>query len=174
MIFRDRPRQDQQSGGDPRHQGQRGVRPPQADEVIQGRPQQQPRGQEPSRAQRDRQAPPPPPHRDRQPRDRDQVETEEPGFTFTAVLLFLRLFDAQFLLSFLRIDSPLTNRRRHHIYPKVEEKNVETERRVIWSHLLHTDIMIGNLGMFDMNIVTKGRSWFSLTPCSFSPHTLAK
>lgn len=127
MIFRDRLRQDQQSGGDPRHQGQRGVRPPQTDEVIQGRPQQQPRGQEPNRAQRDRQGPPPPPHRDRQPRDRDQVDTEEPGFTFTAVLLFLRLFDAQFLPSFLLIDSPLTNRRRHHIYPKLGGENVETE-----------------------------------------------
>ncbi|XP_005932693.1 serine/threonine-protein kinase PAK 4 [Haplochromis burtoni] len=79
---RDRLRQDQQSGGDPRHQGQRGVRPPQTDEVIQGRPQQQPRGQEPNRAQRDRQGPPPPPHRDRQPRDRDQdhgAQRDQPG-----------------------------------------------------------------------------------------------
>ncbi|XP_035769955.1 serine/threonine-protein kinase PAK 4 [Neolamprologus brichardi] len=79
---RDRLRQDQQSGGDPRHQGQRGVRPPHTDEVIQGRPQQQPRGQEPNRAQRDRQGPPPPPHRDRQPRDRDQdhgAQRDQPG-----------------------------------------------------------------------------------------------
>lgn len=138
MIFRDRLRQDQQSGGDPGHQGQRGVRPPQTDEVIQGRPQQQPRGQEPNRAQRDRQGPPPPPHRDRRPRDRDQVDTEEPRFTFTAVLLFLRLFDAQFLPSFLLIDSPLTNRRRHHIYPKLGGKMLKLSNlKPFASHWYH-------------------------------------
>lgn len=69
---RDRTRQDQQGGGEPRHQSQRAVRPPQTDEMIQGRPQQQPRGQEPSRAQRDRPVPPPPPHRDRPSRERGQ------------------------------------------------------------------------------------------------------
>ncbi|KAG8001768.1 Serine/threonine-protein kinase PAK 4 [Nibea albiflora] len=71
---RDRPRPDYQSGGDPR-QGQRGVRP-QWEEGGQGRPQQQPRGQEPSRAHRERpgSGPPPPPHRDREPRDRDQEQ----------------------------------------------------------------------------------------------------
>uniref|UniRef100_A0A4W6FSG5 non-specific serine/threonine protein kinase n=1 Tax=Lates calcarifer TaxID=8187 RepID=A0A4W6FSG5_LATCA len=71
-IYRLRP--GHQSGGDPR-QGQRAVRPSQRDEGVQGRPQQQPRGQEPSRAHRDRpgSGPPPPPHRDREPRDQDQV-----------------------------------------------------------------------------------------------------
>ncbi|XP_033487277.1 serine/threonine-protein kinase PAK 4 [Epinephelus lanceolatus] len=73
---KDRLRSDHHhSGGDPR-QGQRALRPPQWDEGVQGRPQQQPRGQEPSRAHRDRpgSGPPPPPHRDREPRDRDQVD----------------------------------------------------------------------------------------------------
>ncbi|KAE8294946.1 Serine/threonine-protein kinase PAK 4 [Larimichthys crocea] len=72
---RDRPRPDYQIGGDPR-QGQRAVRPPQWEEGGQGRPQQQPRGQEPSRAHRERpgSGPPPPPHRDREPRDRDQEQ----------------------------------------------------------------------------------------------------
>uniref|UniRef100_A0A8P4GEC9 non-specific serine/threonine protein kinase n=1 Tax=Dicentrarchus labrax TaxID=13489 RepID=A0A8P4GEC9_DICLA len=71
---RDRPRPDHHSEGDPR-QGQRAVRLPQLDDGVQGRPQQQPRGQEPSRAHRDRpgSGPPPPPHRDRAHRDRDQV-----------------------------------------------------------------------------------------------------
>ncbi|XP_022594214.1 serine/threonine-protein kinase PAK 4-like [Seriola dumerili] len=82
-LDRDRPRPEHQSGGDPRH-GQRAVRPPQRDEGHQGRPQQQPRGQEPSRAPRDRpgSGPPPPPHRDREPRDRDQeqvVRRDQPG-----------------------------------------------------------------------------------------------
>ncbi|XP_070761594.1 serine/threonine-protein kinase PAK 4 isoform X1 [Enoplosus armatus] len=80
---RDRPSPDHPSGGDPR-QGQRAVRPPHWDEGVQGRPQQQPRGQEPSRAHRDRpgSGPPPPPHRDREPRDRDQeqvVHREQPS-----------------------------------------------------------------------------------------------
>lgn len=77
LLLRDRPRPDHQSAGDPR-QSQRAVHPPQRDEGVQGRPQQQPRGQEPSRAHRDRpgSGPPPPPHRDRDPRDRDQVGTE--------------------------------------------------------------------------------------------------
>uniref|UniRef100_A0A3Q1HQ44 non-specific serine/threonine protein kinase n=1 Tax=Anabas testudineus TaxID=64144 RepID=A0A3Q1HQ44_ANATE len=77
---RDRSRLDHQSGGDPR-QGQRAVYPPQRDEGVHGRPQQQPRGQEPSRAHRDRpgSGPPPPPHRDRDHRDRDQVGTETWG-----------------------------------------------------------------------------------------------
>ncbi|XP_041656838.1 serine/threonine-protein kinase PAK 4 [Cheilinus undulatus] len=72
---RDRPRPDHQSGGDPR-QSQRALRPPQRDDGVQGRPQQQPRGQEPSRVHRDRpgSGPPPPPHRDRTPRDRDQEQ----------------------------------------------------------------------------------------------------
>ncbi|XP_067451550.1 serine/threonine-protein kinase PAK 4 isoform X1 [Thunnus thynnus] len=71
---RDRSRPDHHSGGDPRH-GERGVRHPQRDDGVQGRPQQQPRGQEPSRAHRDRpgSGPPPPPHRDRD-RDRDQEQ----------------------------------------------------------------------------------------------------
>ncbi|XP_037534279.1 serine/threonine-protein kinase PAK 4 [Nematolebias whitei] len=81
---RDRPRQDHPPGGEPRH-GQRAVRPPQRDEEIQGRPHQQPRGQEPSKAQRERTGPghpPPPPHRDRDHRDRDQesaVRRDPPG-----------------------------------------------------------------------------------------------
>ncbi|XP_067363729.1 serine/threonine-protein kinase PAK 4 isoform X2 [Channa argus] len=68
---RDRTRPDHQTGGDPR-QAQRAVHPPQRDEGVHGRPQQQPRGQEPSRAHRDRpdSGPPPPPHRDREHRDR--------------------------------------------------------------------------------------------------------
>lgn len=76
-LFRDRHRPDHQSGSDPRS-SQRAVRPPQWDEVGQGRPQQQPRGQEPSRAHRERpgSGPPPPPHRDREPRNRDQVGTK--------------------------------------------------------------------------------------------------
>lgn len=71
---RDRTRPEPQSGGDPR-QGQHVIRP-QWDEVVQGRPQQQPRGQEPSRAHRDRpgSGPPPPPHRDREHRDRDKEQ----------------------------------------------------------------------------------------------------
>ncbi|XP_047450092.1 serine/threonine-protein kinase PAK 4 isoform X2 [Mugil cephalus] len=71
---RDRPRQEAPGGGDPR-QAQRGVRPPHRDEGVQSRPQQQPRGQEPSRAHRDKPGsgpPPPPPHRDREHRDRDR------------------------------------------------------------------------------------------------------
>ncbi|KAM6987983.1 serine/threonine-protein kinase PAK 4 [Tautogolabrus adspersus] len=80
---RDRPRPDHHSGGDPR-QGQRAIRPPQRDEGMQGRPQQQPRGQEPSRVHKDRpdSGPPPPPHRDRAPRDRDQEQVshrDQPG-----------------------------------------------------------------------------------------------
>ncbi|XP_040901869.1 serine/threonine-protein kinase PAK 4 [Toxotes jaculatrix] len=72
---RDRPRPEHQSGGDP-GKGQRAVRPSQRDEGVQGRPQQQPRGQEPSRSHRDRpgSGPPPPPHRDREHRDRDQEQ----------------------------------------------------------------------------------------------------
>ncbi|XP_039644512.1 serine/threonine-protein kinase PAK 4 [Perca fluviatilis] len=76
LSDRDRPRPDlHQSGGDPR-QSQHEHRPPQWDEGVQGRPQQQPRGQEPSRAHKDRpgSGPPPPPHRDREPRDRGQVD----------------------------------------------------------------------------------------------------
>uniref|UniRef100_A0A8D0D292 non-specific serine/threonine protein kinase n=1 Tax=Sander lucioperca TaxID=283035 RepID=A0A8D0D292_SANLU len=80
LSDRDRPRPDlQKSGGDPR-QSQHEHRPPQWDEGVQGRPQQQPRGQEPSRAHKDRPGsvpPPPPPHRDREPRDRGQVWTED-------------------------------------------------------------------------------------------------
>ncbi|KAM3875596.1 serine/threonine-protein kinase PAK 4 isoform 1-T1 [Diretmus argenteus] len=81
---RDRPRPDHQGGGergDPR-QSQRPVRPPQRDE---GRPQQQPRGQEPSRAHRERPGsgpPPPPPPRDREPREQHQdpvVRREQPS-----------------------------------------------------------------------------------------------
>ncbi|XP_053177175.1 serine/threonine-protein kinase PAK 4 [Scomber japonicus] len=75
---RDRSRPDHHGGGDPR-QSERGVRLPQRDDGVQGRPQQQPRGQEPSRAHRDR---PAPPHRDREPRDRDQeqgVRRDQPG-----------------------------------------------------------------------------------------------
>ncbi|XP_020499139.1 serine/threonine-protein kinase PAK 4 isoform X1 [Labrus bergylta] len=77
---RDRPRPDHQSGGDPR-QSQRAIRPPH--EGVQGRPQQQPRGQEPSRVHRPGSGPPPPPHRDRAPRDRDQEQQvshrDQPG-----------------------------------------------------------------------------------------------
>ncbi|XP_068568882.1 serine/threonine-protein kinase PAK 4 [Cebidichthys violaceus] len=74
---REQPRlEHHQSGGDHR-QGPRTLRP-QWDEGDQGRPQQQPRGQEPSRAPRDRDrpgsGPPPPPHRDREHRDRGQEQ----------------------------------------------------------------------------------------------------
>eukprot|EP00066_Takifugu_rubripes_P017752 XP_011607018.1 PREDICTED: serine/threonine-protein kinase PAK 4 [Takifugu rubripes] len=70
---RDRQRPEQ-GGADPRHT-QRGVHP-QWDEGGHIRPQQQPRGQEPGRHQRDRpgSGPPPPPHRDRGPRDRGQEQ----------------------------------------------------------------------------------------------------
>ncbi|CAL8362981.1 unnamed protein product [Merluccius merluccius] len=82
-----RPRPDQQSGGDrgdPR-QPQRAVRPPHRDDGLQGRPQQQPRGQEPGRAHRDGDrpaGPPPPPHRDREHRNAPQdpvVRREQPS-----------------------------------------------------------------------------------------------
>lgn len=75
-----RHRQDQHSGSDSHH-NRHAVRPVQRDEGVQGRPQQQPRGQEPSRAHRDRpgSGPPPPPHRDREHRDREQVR---PCFSF--------------------------------------------------------------------------------------------
>ncbi|CAB1435195.1 unnamed protein product [Pleuronectes platessa] len=70
-----RTRPEVPSGGDPR-QAQRAVRSPHKDDGVQGRPQQQPRGQEPSRANRDRpgSGPPPPPHRDRESRNRDQEQ----------------------------------------------------------------------------------------------------
>ncbi|XP_068173805.1 serine/threonine-protein kinase PAK 4 [Antennarius striatus] len=70
---RDQHRPDHQSGGDAR-QGQRVV--PQWGEGGPVRPQQQPRGQEPSRAHRDRpgSGPPPPPHREREPRDHGQEQ----------------------------------------------------------------------------------------------------
>ncbi|XP_047247451.1 serine/threonine-protein kinase PAK 4 [Girardinichthys multiradiatus] len=69
---RDRHRQDHQGGVD----RQRGVHPHLRDEGIQGRPQQQPRGQEPSKAYRDRagSGQHPSTHRDRDPRDRDQEQ----------------------------------------------------------------------------------------------------
>ncbi|KAM9733921.1 serine/threonine-protein kinase PAK 4 isoform 1-T3 [Menidia menidia] len=73
---RDRPRQEQRGGGDPHH-GQRAARPPQRDDGSLGRPQQQPRGQEPSRAHRDRPGPPPPPHRDRHHREQEQAARRE-------------------------------------------------------------------------------------------------
>ncbi|KAF7649752.1 hypothetical protein LDENG_00136720 [Lucifuga dentata] len=74
---REQPRREHQTRGDrgDPHQGQPAVHPPQRDNVVQSRPQQQPRGQEPSRHHRDRPGsgpPPPPPHRDREPRERDQ------------------------------------------------------------------------------------------------------
>lgn len=73
---RDRPRPDHHAGGGDPRQGPRALRPPQWEEGGQDRPQQQPRGQEPSRAHRDRpdSGPPPPPHRDREHRDRDQMD----------------------------------------------------------------------------------------------------
>ncbi|XP_027855277.1 serine/threonine-protein kinase PAK 4 [Xiphophorus couchianus] len=67
---RDRLRQDYPGGGDPQH-GQRGVQP--RDEGGQGRPQQQPRGQEPSRAYRERSGSGQQPRRDPRDRDQDQV-----------------------------------------------------------------------------------------------------
>lgn len=70
-ALRDRLRQDYPGGGDPQH-GQRGVQP--RDEGGQGRPQQQPRGQEPSRAYRERSGSGQQPRRD--PRDWDQVPTK--------------------------------------------------------------------------------------------------
>ncbi|XP_056139398.1 serine/threonine-protein kinase PAK 4 [Lampris incognitus] len=95
---RDRPRPEHLSAGDrgdPR-QGQHGVRPPQRDDGVHGRPQQQPRGQEPSRGHRDRDrlgsGPPPPPDRDRKPREqqhqdqvvrRDQPSDQRPKSSYT-------------------------------------------------------------------------------------------
>ncbi|KAG5837324.1 hypothetical protein ANANG_G00238080 [Anguilla anguilla] len=73
---RERPRQDV-PGIDPR-QSQRPARAPREDY----RPQQQPRGQEPSRQrERDRPGPPPPapPHRDREPRPEQVVRREGAG-----------------------------------------------------------------------------------------------
>ncbi|KAM8853912.1 serine/threonine-protein kinase PAK 4 isoform 1-T2 [Synchiropus picturatus] len=67
----DRSRPDQQGGGDPRH-GQHAVRPPQRDDSGLVRPQQQPRGQEPSRVLRPGSGPPAPPPRDREHRERNQ------------------------------------------------------------------------------------------------------
>ncbi|XP_043976011.1 serine/threonine-protein kinase PAK 4 isoform X1 [Gambusia affinis] len=67
---RDRLRQDYPGAGDPQH-GQRGVQP--RDEGVQGRPQQQPRGQEPSRAYRERSGSGQQPRRDPRDRDQDQV-----------------------------------------------------------------------------------------------------
>lgn len=80
-FLRDRHRPEHQSGSDP-HPDQRVVRP-QWEEGGQVRPQQQPRGQEPSRPHRKRpgSGPPPPPHRDRGPRDRDQVATKDKRWT---------------------------------------------------------------------------------------------
>ncbi|RVE65216.1 hypothetical protein OJAV_G00133390 [Oryzias javanicus] len=72
-------------GADPRL----AARPTQRDEGIQSRPQQQPRGQEPSRAHKDRAGPgpPPSPHRDRGPR-KEQVWREpsdqRPKSSYTA------------------------------------------------------------------------------------------
>ncbi|XP_051933997.1 serine/threonine-protein kinase PAK 4 isoform X2 [Hippocampus zosterae] len=60
--------------GDPRH-AQHPIRGSQREDGIHARPQQQPRGQEPGRGNRDRPGsgpPPPPPHRDRQHRDQNQ------------------------------------------------------------------------------------------------------
>uniref|UniRef100_A0A1A8N7I1 non-specific serine/threonine protein kinase n=4 Tax=Nothobranchius TaxID=28779 RepID=A0A1A8N7I1_9TELE len=68
---RDRHRQDHQPRGDPR-QSQRAVHPSQRDEV-QGRPQQQPRGQEPYKAHGNRTGPGHPPGLHRDHRDQDQV-----------------------------------------------------------------------------------------------------
>lgn len=79
---RDRDRQDHQGGGDPRH-AQRGVHPHHPrDEEVQGRPQQQPRGQEPGKAYRERSGSGqhPPAHRDRDPRDQEQgVRRDQAG-----------------------------------------------------------------------------------------------
>ncbi|KAM9800959.1 serine/threonine-protein kinase PAK 4 isoform 1-T1 [Neosynchiropus ocellatus] len=67
----DRSRPDQQGGGDPR-QGQHAVRPPHREDSGLARPQQQPRGQEPSRVPRPGSGPPAPPPRNREHRERDQ------------------------------------------------------------------------------------------------------
>uniref|UniRef100_A0A3B5LPM9 non-specific serine/threonine protein kinase n=1 Tax=Xiphophorus couchianus TaxID=32473 RepID=A0A3B5LPM9_9TELE len=70
---RDRLRQDYPGGGDPQH-GQRGVQPrDEGGQGRQGRPQQQPRGQEPSRAYRERSGSGQQPRRDPRDRDQDQV-----------------------------------------------------------------------------------------------------
>ncbi|KAM4627802.1 serine/threonine-protein kinase PAK 4 isoform 1-T3 [Polymixia lowei] len=96
-MDRDRARPEPPSGGDrgDSRQGLRAVRPPQRDEGLQGRPQQQPRGQEPSRAPRDRDrpgsGPPPPPHRDRETREhqqdpvlrREQLSDRRPKSSYT-------------------------------------------------------------------------------------------
>lgn len=70
FILSQRSRLEHQIGTDP-HQGQRALRPAVRDEGVHIRPHQQPRGQEPSRGQRDKpgSGPPPPPHRDRESRD---------------------------------------------------------------------------------------------------------
>ncbi|XP_059188040.1 serine/threonine-protein kinase PAK 4 [Centropristis striata] len=82
---RDRPRPDRQHGEGDSHHGPRVLRPPQWEEGVQGRPQQQPRGQEPSRAHRDKpgSGAPPPPHRDREPRDQvDQSSDHRPKSSY--------------------------------------------------------------------------------------------
>ncbi|KAG7274624.1 hypothetical protein CRUP_009667 [Coryphaenoides rupestris] len=82
------PRPEQPGAGDPRQPAPRAVRAPQhRDDGLQGRPQQQPRGQEPGRPHRDGDRPgpgppPPPPHRDREHRNQPQdpvVRREPPG-----------------------------------------------------------------------------------------------
>uniref|UniRef100_A0A8C7YG21 non-specific serine/threonine protein kinase n=1 Tax=Oryzias sinensis TaxID=183150 RepID=A0A8C7YG21_9TELE len=84
-LDRDPPRLEHY-GADPRL----AVRPNQRDEGSLSRPQQQPRGQEPSRAPKDRigSGPPPPPHRDRGPRKQEQVWREpsdqRPKSSYTA------------------------------------------------------------------------------------------
>ncbi|XP_008307107.1 serine/threonine-protein kinase PAK 4 [Cynoglossus semilaevis] len=82
-----RSRLEHQIGTDP-HQGQRALRPALRDEGVHIRPHQQPRGQEPSRGQRDKpgSGPPPPPHRDRESRDqavrRDQPSDHRPKSSY--------------------------------------------------------------------------------------------
>ncbi|XP_037334765.2 serine/threonine-protein kinase PAK 4 [Pungitius pungitius] len=81
---RDQPGAEHHQSGADLRQGPRALHP-QWDEAGQGRPQQQPRGQEPSRAHRDRDRPasgpaPPPPHRDREHRERGQLaHRDQPG-----------------------------------------------------------------------------------------------
>lgn len=79
LVSRDPPRLEHY-GADPRL----AVRPNQRDEGSLSRPQQQPRGQEPSRAPKDRigSGPPPPPHRDRGPRKQVQREAPVPAVEY--------------------------------------------------------------------------------------------
>lgn len=113
FILSQRSRLEHQIGTDP-HQGQRALRPALRDEGVHIRPHQQPRGQEPSRGQRDKpgSGPPPPPHRDRE--SRDQVWRESLSYQF----MFIHDITHQVIISVwfpppFNVPSPNLNRICH-------------------------------------------------------------